>query len=55
MSGVTDATNGATTAQESVDTPMESPKGKGKQTEQMAVDDSEESEEDEADVSAGAS
>ncbi|RMY90723.1 hypothetical protein D0861_03538 [Hortaea werneckii] len=54
MSNVNDANNGAQAAKENVDTPMagETPekldKGKGKAAEQMPVDDSEESGEEEA-------
>lgn len=53
MSNVNDANNGAQAAKENVDTPMagETPekldKGKGKAAEQMPVDDSEESGEEE--------
>lgn len=53
MSNVNDANNSAQTAKENVDTPMagETPekldKGKGKAAEQMPVDDSEESGEEE--------
>ena len=53
MSNINDANNGAQAAKENVDTPMagETPekldKGKGKAAEQMPVDDSEESGEEE--------